>query len=203
MKKICLILAAVFCLVFLQAFAEETLYPYDVSEPWIDFNNGVFRCSIRELEGSGSFQLELYLEDRYNLDVIMSMDPGRTVWVAGKELTVKKIVAHESEREFDFELIPEEDYFSYVVFRPLTNGSCTVMVDDWPVLTELGWKEIRQPLRDDFRYIAEDGTTGGEYDLLRDLAAYGDDFVPYNTYCVIVDGQLRELGHDAYPTGPN
>ena len=216
MKRICLILAVLLCLAAVQSFAEYdddhfTLFPYDISEPWIDLENGVFCCSIQNpdtVAADGVLTLNLYLEDRYNTDVLMALFPGDRVWVAGELLTVKEITLHEVDTKagYEFELIPEEDVFSYVVFVPLTNGACTVIVDDWSPVVDVGSIDIALPLLNKFRYVAYEAgyalDPAGEEGLLKALAEFGSSFVPYNTTCVIVNGKLWELDHYPYPEGP-
>ena len=216
MKRICLSLAVLLCLVTVQSFAEDSepdacVFPFDVSEPWIELENGAFSCSIRNpdtVTADGKLTLDLYLEDRYNTDVLMALNPGDTVWVAGKVLTVKEFTLREVDSKigFEFELVPEEEVFAYVVFVPLTNGTSIAIVDDWSPVVELGSIDISLPLRDDFRYVAYSAgmanEPAGQDVLLKDLAAYGDFFVPYNTTCVIVGGELWELDHSPYPAGP-
>ena len=216
MKRVCLILAALLCLVIVQSFAEnggpdECVYPFDVSEPWIELENGVFCCGVRNPDtviADGKLTLDIYLEDRYNTDVLEALIPGDTVWVAGKELTVKEFTLREVDSRigFEFELVPEEEVFAYVVFAPRTNETSIAIVDDWSPVVELGSIDISLPLRDDFRYIAYSagmaGEPAGQDTLLEDLAAYGERFVPYNTSCLIVGGELRQFDHSPYPEGP-
>ena len=216
MKRVCLILAALLCLVTVRSLAEnsgpdESVCPFDVSEPWIELENGVFCCGVRNPDtviADGKLTLDIYLEDRYNTDVLEALIPGDIVWVAGKELTVKEFTLRETDSRigFEFELVPEEEVFAYVVFVPRANGTCIALVDDWSPVVELGSIDISLPLRDDFRYIAYSagiaGEPAGQDALLEDLAAYGDSFVPYNTTCVIVGGELWEIVHSPYPAGP-
>lgn len=216
MKRLCLLLALILCLVCVQgAIAEEeefVLYPYDVDEEWIDLHNGVFRCSVLNYgtaDSDGYLRLNMYLDDRYNFERIWGLEAGEKVWVAGKELTVSKLVSHQNDAVpggVEYEIYTKEDAFGYVVFRPLSNGAGYAVVDDWTPVTEWGWIDVNLPLRNNFQYIEypeeETMKTGDEWSLLAALKNYGDTFLPYNTYCVMVDGQLLQLVHAPYPYGP-
>lgn len=214
MKRMALLLAVLLCCLSLGA-AEESgsfvLHPFNPEDPWIDSSNGVFRCSVENPEtaaADGVLVLDLYLEDRYNGDVIGAFSPGDRVNINGTDLTVRECVLRwtDSALGYEYELYTEEDAFDYIVFRPMSNGSCTVLVDDWSPVFWAGRIEICLPLTNRFRYVSSDthaaGESAEEYALLRDLAENGDSFVPYNTSCVIVGGELWELVHTPYPEGP-
>lgn len=215
MKRICLILALLLCLLSVQGLAEYDedlcIYPYDPAEAWIDPNNGVFRCGVNipeTMAADGGVSLTLYLADRYNLDVIGGIWPGEgnAVWIVDRMVPVKDCILHETEGlpyEFFYELIVEGDGFDTVYMIPMGNGACYAVVDGRTPVTQVSWSDAPLPLSEDFRYIVRSGDAAGEpaglEELLRDLEADPDAFTPYNTQCIVVDGQLRELVRYANP----
>ena len=102
---LCVLLAAA-C-----ASAAEIL-PMDLPAP--DLNNGEYCVLISDedqIEDSGYFTAELFLEDRYDGDQIRALAKGDTVWMNGCRWTVDEIVLHRTdgdESQTTYEVYPAE-----------------------------------------------------------------------------------------------
>lgn len=199
---LCVLLAAA-C-----ASAAEIL-PMDFPAP--DLNNGEYCILISDedqIEDSGYFTAELFLEDRYDGDRIRALAKGDTVWMNGCRWTVDEIVLHRTdgdESQMTYEVYPAEEYYGYLVFEPNGDGTFHALIDDWVPVTRVGEVRVTLPLPDRFAFVpvssGEEEDPVGADGFLEDLWMFGG-FIPYNTTCVMENGELVRVTHASYPWGP-
>ena len=186
--------------------------PLEISPDELDLNNGKFCLTVRDeemlYEDEPFFTAELYLEDRYDGEQIKALAPGDTVEMNGVVFTVQEIDIQEYEDEpgyAEYEICPAEEYFGYLVFVPLEDGTYSALIDDWIPVSRVREVKVTLPLADRFTYIS---ISGGEEDepasadaFLEELDMFGG-FNAYNTTCVMEDGALVSVTHSSYPWGP-
>ncbi|MCR4884777.1 MAG: hypothetical protein K6A68_14480 [Clostridiales bacterium] len=184
--------------------------PLDTDHLDVDLTNGFFCFGVKDADrivDGGWFTASLYLEDHYDAKQIESMAPGDTVLVSGELWTVREVILHEADESgliASYEIYTEEENDNYIVFIPETDGCCICQTDDWVPVSPVADIRITLPLPDGFVYRSgEEEVLRNADAFLNDLEAYGDLFVPYNSFCVIRDGSLISVTHSAYPEGPD
>ena len=190
------------------AYAED-IRPLEAAHYEIDLKSGEFRLTVRDTDrivSGGFFTASLFLEDHYDAEQIEALSPGDTVLVNGKTWTVREVIVHPADAQDpdkSFEIYTEEENDGYIVFVRADDGCFICRTNDWVPVFHVGDVRIMLPLPDRFEY-----RSGEEDDLLdadaflRDLEAYGETFVAYNTSCLMEDGMLVRVAHASYPEGP-
>ena len=212
MKRFPMIAAFTLCLLAVLLFTAcacaADIRPLPVDETRASLDNGSFGLTVRDLdriEDGGYFTAALFVTDLYDGAQIPALAPGDTVLAGGQTWTVQEIVPHtdDSGEACTYEVYPVEDTGSYLVFRPLEDGTFCAVIDDWVPVTPVGEIRVMLPLPDKFTYVSisagMESEPAGADAFLADLS-YG--FIAYNTGCVVENGMLTQVTHSSYPWGP-
>lgn len=201
------ILLLVLCAAVCAQAAE--IRPLDLDHLDIDLTDGSFFMGVKDVDritDGGWFTAALYVPDHYDAAQIEAMVPGDTVFVNGQPWTIREVVPHgadESGLVDTYEIYPEEEHDGYIVFIRESDGCYVCQIDDWSPVTSVADLRVMLPLPDQFEYYSGDDPDPRDMDaFLNDLEAYGDTFVPYNTFCFFEGGMLCKVTHSSYPMGP-
>lgn len=203
MKKLfCLVLALMMasgCLVLAHAENADVLAPLSVGE--INTANGVYLADFADLKTlpeGGYAKATLYQPDYYPADKVTALQAGSKVLVGGQQYTVKETALHD---EGEIEIIPEEEIWGYIVFKP--HGDVySVVMDDEAQTTPAGEYTLMMPLPDSFRFLQDEGEGPVVYnaDQLITLITSGDapDMGWRNTVLAFSNGAPILLGCQLY-----
>ena len=206
------LLALLLTVLFAVCASAADVRPLELNPDEIDLNNGKFSVTFRDEywdEDDDSFTIELYLEDRYDAEQVKALVPGDTVLMNGATFTVQEIVIHDGNEALGedpvYEVLPEEEYYGYLVFTPNADGTFCALIDDWVPVTPVGEMKVTLPLSDRFTYVSitsgEENEPEGPDAFMEDIGMFGG-FIAWNTSCVIEDGVLVKVTHSSYPWGP-
>ena len=110
--KVCLVLCALLLLCTAGTALAARVEPLPAGPEDTDFSNGEFEVQITEKEADRTLGLKLYRTDRYDAEQIQQLEPGDTVVVNGREVTVLLVVIH---GYYDEDGDGEEDGYSTTV----------------------------------------------------------------------------------------
>ena len=184
------------------------LRPAEVSEDTADTENGNFWVRImneHKIDDGGYFTADLYEADTYSLQDVNSLQEGDQIQMIGKVWTVSALLPEENGYR---ELRVKEELDGYFAFKPVTETTCTLVVNDWVASTPVGRKKIMLPLPDAFACVKLESSgdqTVYDAESFIELLLNGDakNWTRYNTLISFSDGLATYVIHADYPEGPS
>ena len=187
---------------------KAVLRPAEVSEDTADTENGNFWVRImneHKIDDGGYFTADLYEADTYSLQDVNSLQEGDQIQMIGKVWTVSALLPEENGYR---ELRVKEEFDGYFAFQPVTETTCTLVVNDWVASTPVGRKKIMLPLPDAFACVKLESSgdqTVYDAESFIELLLNGDakNWTRYNTLISFSDGLAAYVIHADYPEGPS
>ena len=107
-----------------------------------------------------------------------------------------------------YSLQVKEEFDGYFAFQPVTETTCTLVVNDWVASTPVGRKKIMLPLPDAFACVKLESSgdqTVYDAESFIELLLNGDakNWTRYNTLISFSDGLAAYVIHADYPEGPS
>ena len=185
--------------------------PVAFTEDDADTENGHYDLRITSLdrvETDSFFFAELYQEDLYPAEGLAILQAGELIRINGRDAEIVSIEYREGDK---YEIgISGDEMTEYYMFRPAYGREglcCASSMEDWVPVTLLTSVRIRLPLPENFTYTTisageEIPHSAEEFlELLRNGEA--GTWSPYNTSITFENGQVVNILHSGYPTGPD
>ena len=193
------------------ALAAE-IRPMETDPSSLDLKNGEYYLKLKDLDHiaeDGWFTAALYVRPLYPAEQIQALAPGDVFIAEGAKCTVEDAYLCDPEGpegKQSYEVISDGPAESGYTFVPVGTDAYSLIIDDWHEVEPVGEVRITLPLPADFSYTEEGGvdepSPQGAQELLYNLTLWGNEFLPYNTFCTLKDGTLMSVVRSSYPLGP-
>ncbi len=185
-----------------------------------DLQNGRYLLRVEDadrIETDGYFTAILYMPDYYSSEDVRDMQPGDTILIMDRTLTITGIDPKEEDDGswYEVDLFAADDFLGGMKYSftlmPTGDGTSywPYFGDDNHAASRVGEARIRVPQEEPVEYCEDEGDDIPVMlsdDLLADLgddpAAFGIGWNEYTHRCTFADGSLIWIGTWPYPANP-